>query len=46
VATFDNPHRFPEGVKYVIVNGAVTIENGKHTKERAGQVIRHKAAIA
>jgi N-acyl-D-amino-acid deacylase len=46
MATFENPHKYPEGVKYVIVNGAVTIENGKHTKERAGQVIRHKTAVA
>jgi len=46
MATFENPHRYPEGMKFVIVNGAVTIENGKHTKERAGQVIRHKTAVA
>jgi N-acyl-D-aspartate/D-glutamate deacylase len=46
LATFEKPHKYPEGMMYVIVNGAVTIENGKHTKERAGQVIRHKTAVA
>jgi N-acyl-D-amino-acid deacylase len=46
MATFEKPHRFPEGMKYVFVNGAITIEDGVHTKERAGQVIRHKTAIA
>ena len=45
-ATFEQPHGYPEGVKYVIVNGAVTIEDGKHTKERAGFVLRHSPRIA
>ena len=29
------------GYKTTIVNGAVTVENGEHTGERAGQVLRH-----
>ena len=45
-ATFDKPHQYPEGVDFVLVNGAVTVENGKHTKERAGVVLRHKPSIA
>lgn len=45
-ATFSDSHRYPEGIEYVIVNGAVTIENGEHTKERAGLVIRHKPTAA
>jgi len=29
------------GYKATIVNGALTLENGEHTGERAGQVLRH-----
>jgi N-acyl-D-amino-acid deacylase len=42
LATYEDSHRYPEGIEFVIVNGAVTIEHGEHTKERAGQVLRHK----
>ena len=38
-ATFDNPHQFPVGIKYVIVNGVVTVDNEQHTGALAGQVI-------
>ena len=41
-ATFVDPHKFPTGIEYVIVNGKVTVKNGKHTGERAGIVLRHK----
>jgi N-acyl-D-amino-acid deacylase len=46
LATYEDSHRYPEGIEYVIVNGAVTIDHGEHTKERAGQVLRHKPSIA
>jgi N-acyl-D-amino-acid deacylase len=46
LATFENSHRYAEGIVYVFVNGAVTIDHGEHTKERAGQVLRHKPSIA
>ncbi len=45
-ATFDKPHQFPEGISTVIVNGSVTVADGRHTKERAGQVLRHKPTVA
>lgn len=39
---FENyPHRYPEGIPYVIVNGRVSVDKGKQTKERAGEVLRH-----
>jgi N-acyl-D-aspartate/D-glutamate deacylase len=38
-ATFENPHQYPEGIPYVIVNGVVTIDNGRHTGALAGEVI-------
>jgi N-acyl-D-aspartate/D-glutamate deacylase len=38
-ATFEQPHQFPAGIKYVIVNGAVTIDDEQHTGALAGRVI-------
>jgi N-acyl-D-aspartate/D-glutamate deacylase len=42
-ATFDKPHQYPTGVKYVFVNGKAEVEAGKHIPEvLAGKVIRRK----
>jgi len=38
-ATYDQPTLSPTGIEYVLVNGVVTIENGKHTGARAGKVL-------
>ena len=38
-ATFENPHQYPAGIRYVIVNGAVTVENERHTGALAGRVL-------
>ena len=40
-ATFSDPHQFAQGIQYVLVNGIVTIENGKHTGAVAGEILRH-----
>jgi N-acyl-D-amino-acid deacylase len=38
---FENyPHRYPEGIDYVLVNGAVVVE-GEHTGALPGQVLCH-----
>jgi N-acyl-D-aspartate/D-glutamate deacylase len=34
------PHRYPEGIPYVIVNGVVAVDRGRQTKALAGEVIR------
>jgi dihydroorotase/N-acyl-D-amino-acid deacylase len=39
-ATFENPHQYPVGIPYVIVNGSVVLDNGKHTGAHPGKVIR------
>ncbi len=39
-ATFENPHRYPDGIQYVLVNGAFVIEQGKHNGARPGKVLR------
>ena len=38
-ATFERPHEYPVGISYVIVNGVVTIDEGRHTGALAGRVI-------
>jgi N-acyl-D-aspartate/D-glutamate deacylase len=38
-ATFANPHQYANGMKYVLVNGEVVIEDGKHTGARPGQIV-------
>jgi dihydroorotase/N-acyl-D-amino-acid deacylase len=40
-ATYQAPHQYPEGVDYVVVNGAVTVEAGRMTEARAGRLLRH-----
>lgn len=42
VATYEDSHRYPEGIIHVLVNGLLTVEDSEHTKERAGQVLRHR----
>ena len=39
-ATFEEPHRYAEGFRLVLVNGVTVIETDKHTGARPGQVIR------
>lgn len=39
-ATFQEPHRYPDGIPYVIVNGAVAVDGGSYTGVRAGRVLR------
>ncbi len=39
-ATFDDPHQYPSGIKYVIVNGELVIRNGEHTGAKPGELIK------
>jgi N-acyl-D-amino-acid deacylase len=39
-ATYEDPRRLPEGIPYVIVNGRVVIDDGRHTGELAGRALR------
>ncbi|MBV8502308.1 MAG: D-aminoacylase [Paucibacter sp.] len=39
-ATFENPHQMSAGFDAVIVNGVLTVENGKHLGARAGKALR------
>ena len=39
-ATYEEPRQFPEGISFVIVNGEVVVENGRHTGASPGKTIR------
>ncbi len=41
-ATFDQPHQYSTGVRYLFVNGQLTIDDGKATAVLAGRALRHK----
>ena len=43
-ATFAEPHQYAEGFSYVIVNGAVVLDDSKMTEARPGQVLLGAAA--
>jgi len=38
-ATFIDPHRYPEGIEYVLVNGTMVIKRGEHTGKLAGRLL-------
>jgi N-acyl-D-amino-acid deacylase len=39
-ATFEMPNQYPEGIRYVIINGQITVDDGKRTPALAGRVLR------
>jgi N-acyl-D-aspartate/D-glutamate deacylase len=42
-ATYTQPFQYGEGIEYVIVNGRVVLELGRHTGARPGRALRHSA---
>jgi N-acyl-D-amino-acid deacylase len=46
VATYDNPTAYPIGIDYVIVNGQIVIDGGKHTGARPGVILRGQGATS
>jgi len=39
-ATYAEPHQYPDGIEYVLVNGQIVMDNGEHTGNFPGKVIR------
>jgi len=39
-ATFLEPHQFPEGILYVLVNGEIVVEENKQTEKLPGKLLR------
>jgi N-acyl-D-aspartate/D-glutamate deacylase len=44
-ATYDQPHQYPAGIPYVIVNGRIVLDGGRNSGATAGQVLRHQPSI-
>ena len=44
-ATYDNPHQYATGVKYVLVNGVRVIDNGEHTGAKPGRALRRAGKL-
>ncbi len=40
LATYEQPHQYSKGFRFVLVNGRLTIDEGKHNGTRAGEVLR------
>jgi N-acyl-D-aspartate/D-glutamate deacylase len=41
-ATHDQPRRFPDGIEYVVVNGALVVDRGVHTGATPGGALRRR----
>ena len=41
-ATYVDPFQYNEGIEYVVVNGQVVLDHGKHTGLRPGRALRHR----
>lgn len=39
-ATFEDPHQYPVGIEYVVVNGKVVLDKGQHTGAKPGRALR------
>jgi N-acyl-D-aspartate/D-glutamate deacylase len=39
-ATYEEPFQYGEGIEYMLVNGQVVLEHGKHTGARPGRALR------
>ena len=44
-STFVDPKEHPEGIKYVIVNGVVTVKKGEYIGNRSGRIILASSVI-
>jgi N-acyl-D-amino-acid deacylase len=40
VATYENPTAYPTGIDYVLVNGQLVIDQGRHTGLKPGNILR------
>jgi N-acyl-D-aspartate/D-glutamate deacylase len=41
-ATFEKPHQYATGVEYVIVNGKIVLDGGRHTGARPGVILKRQ----
>jgi N-acyl-D-amino-acid deacylase len=43
-ATYENPHQYATGVEYVIVNGQIVLDRGRHTGAKPGTILKRQRA--
>ena len=43
LATYEDPHQYPVGIEYVLVNGQIVIAKGEHSGHLPGRILRKKA---
>ena len=41
-ATYEKPHQYSTGVEYVIVNGRIVLDHGRHTGARPGVILKRQ----
>ena len=41
-ATYDDPKQEPAGVAWVLVNGEITYDHGRHTGARPGRLLHYR----
>ena len=41
---FKHPHKYSKGIKFVIVNGKITVENGNHLGTTNGMILKRETA--
>ena len=46
MATFEDPHQYAVGMKYVLVNGELVVEEGKHTGRHPGKILHGPGYVA
>jgi N-acyl-D-aspartate/D-glutamate deacylase len=44
MATYEQPTLSPTGIEWVLVNGVIVIDNGRHTGAKPGHVLRGPGA--
>ncbi len=42
-ATYEDPHRYAQGIEHVVVNGSLVVQGGEHTGKLPGEVLRPTA---
>ena len=42
-ATYTDPHQYPDGIHYVIINGEIVVKNKQHTKVKPGKILRRNS---
>ncbi|MEO6550385.1 MAG: D-aminoacylase [Ferruginibacter sp.] len=41
LSTYEHPHQYSKGFMYVLVNGQLVVDSGKHTGVRSGHILRN-----